>query len=46
MKALRMSSEEVIHILNCIIPRTVHDIPTNLHDRVKHLKEYREIPMV
>lgn len=46
MKTLRLSSEETINILNCIIPKMVRDVPTNLHDRVRHLREYREIPMV
>ena len=46
MKALKLSTDETINILNYIIPKTVHDVPTNLHDRIRHLREYKEIPMV
>jgi len=46
MKTLKLSTDETINILNYIIPKTVHDVPTNLHDRIRHLREYKEIPMV
>ena len=46
MKTLKLSTDETINILNYIIPKTIHDVPTNLHDRIRHLREYKEIPMV